>query len=235
MFIIDLAESLSVGASKAGNKAYNLALLEHALDLNNIPRSIVLLVHEEKDDTIAIAEAIERVERNFTYPVIARSSTNVEDSAYSFAGLFVSDICHSEDDLATTIRNVLDSPMSDAVVQYCAFKRIDPTIIKTAVLIQEYIPPQMAGVLFTKHPVSNDRDVFYLEYKEKSSDAVTSGSHTPTGLIISKNDIDEAPLQFKQLLSIATKAEEFFGYPLDVEWIISKDELWIVQVRQVTA
>ena len=29
--------------------------------------------------------------------------------------------------------------------------------------------------------------------------------------------------------------EVIFGYPLDIEWIVSKNQIWIVQARRITS
>ena len=235
MYVINLKDSLSSDPSKVGNKAYNLAVLQEALCLDNVPISLVLQVHEQHDSESAMDEAVQSVGNSLHYPVIARSSTNVEDSAYSFAGLFVSEVCHSDSELVSTIQSVLDSPKSEAVIQYCAYRGVDHSKVKAAVLIQQYLSPQMAGVLFTKHPLTNDNSVAYIEYKDKSSDAVTAGSGGTKTLVIQKDQAATAQAPFGELISIGEKAEACFGYPVDMEWIFSDNKLWIVQVRQITA
>lgn len=185
-FVSGFDEIMKNGQELTGNKAYNLALLSQKLEKVNFPKSVVLLSNANRDIVSAKAEVIKYLKAHFVYPFIARSSTTVEDSGDSFAGLFLSTICQNEDDLFRAIDDVLESSGSDEVNQYCKFKNIIPSSIKTAVLIQEYIRPDCSGVVFTKHPLLNDDSVIYIEYKEMTSDAVTSGSVIPHSMVMQK-------------------------------------------------
>jgi pyruvate,water dikinase len=234
LFVSGFDAILESGQIAVGNKAYNLALLSKKVDVLNLPKSAVVLSNAKENITTAKKELSDFVVSNIGYPLIARSSTTVEDSSNSFAGLFLSEICRNKNELLTAIDNVLNCPSAEEVVKYCDLKRIDPTAIKTAVLIQQYIKPDVSGVMFTKHPLSNDTSVILTEYKEKSSDAVTAGTAIPHNMVIKKDTSVPYESLFDRLRNIALSAEDAFGYPLDIEWILSDDKVWIVQVRQIT-
>jgi len=234
LFVSGFETMLEKGQAAVGNKAFNLALLSKKVEGLNLPQSAVLLSSAYLNITIAKKELFDFISSSIGYPLIARSSTTVEDSSDSFAGLFISEICHNESDLNIAVDSVLNSPSSDEVVKYCEFKRIDPTTIKVAVLIQQYINPDVSGVMFTKHPLSNDSSVIYVEYKEKTSNAVTAGTTVPHSIIVKKDQSVQYDSLFNRLRNIAISAENAFGYPLDIEWILSKNNIWIVQVRQIT-
>ena len=40
--------------------------------------------------------------------------------------------------------------------------------------------------------------------------------------------------QIKELLEVVKKLEKFFGFPVDVEWTIANNELFILQSRPIT-
>jgi phosphoenolpyruvate synthase/pyruvate phosphate dikinase len=135
-FVSGVDEILESGQIAVGNKAYNLALLSKRVEGLNLPKSAVLLSNAKKDIITAKKELSDFIAPNIGYPLIARSSTTVEDSSYSFAGLFLSEVCLNENESLMVIDKVLGSSFSEKVVKYCEFKRIDPAIIKMAVLIQ---------------------------------------------------------------------------------------------------
>jgi pyruvate,water dikinase len=234
IFISGFDTIFRYGQIAVGNKAYNLALLSKKVDDLNLPKSTVLLSSAKKDIATAKKELSDFVVSNIGYPLIARSSTTVEDSSDSFAGLFLSEVCRDKNELFTAIDNVLKSPLAEGVVKYCEFKQIDHKTIKVAVLIQQYINPDISGVMFTKHPLSNDTSVILIEYKENTSNAVTAGTIIPHNMVIKKNKSIPYDSLFDRLRNIALLAEDAFGYPLDIEWILSDNKVWIVQVRQIT-
>jgi len=233
LYVSGYDEMLNYGKVAVGNKAYNLALLSTKVDNLNLPKSAVLL-SDANDIATAKKDISDYVISSIGYPLIARSSTTVEDSNDSFAGLFLSKVCYNKSELLIAIDNVLNSPLTEEVIKYCEFKRIDKKTIKVAILIQEYINPDVSGVMFTKHPLSNDSSIILIEYKEKTSDAVTGGTVIPHNMVIKKDKTISYNPMFNQLRSIALSAEDAFCYPLDIEWIFSDNKIWIVQIRQIT-
>jgi len=222
----------NVDIDKVGNKAYNLYRLLKG-GFVNVPLSVSLNIQEIGDQNAAIEELLVEIHYRFTYPIIARSSSSVEDSDSSFAGLFFSTVCQNDNGLVEGIHKIISSVNSENVKLYCKHRGIDVNTIRMAVLIQQYLPPQFAGVLFTKHPVDQTDDL-YTEYKPNSCDAVTSGETNVSSKILSRSSVIDDAL-FAQLRDIAVKAENNFGYPLDIEWVVSDNKLWIVQIRKITA
>ena len=214
---------------KVGNKAFNLACMKKNIPNINVPKAMTLF-----HDCNLTDEIIETVAGNFSVPFILRSSTSVEDSDASFAGQFESAICKNITDFRDCYAVIKNSACSEQVEQYCKAIGFDFDKINTSVLIQEYLDAEMSGVLFTKNPVTNDESVVYIEYSEHTSDAVTAGSKIPSALTINKGEYAQSEFPFSSLCEIALKAESTFGFSLDIEWIVSDQKLWIVQVRKIT-
>jgi pyruvate,water dikinase len=220
-------ENLDVPASVIGNKAFNLFRLWQSYpELNNSESFVVPTDSEIQVNYIAF-ETID-------YPVIARSSSTVEDSTLSFAGIFESYICNNYNELMSAIKNIRNGVNSEQVFEYCKRFNIDFKSIRMAVLIQKYLTPQISGVTFTKNPLDNDTTKIYTEYCENSSDAVTSGSKKIQSLILNKNATDDKNDDLWGLREIALKAEIFLKCPADIEWIISDGDIYIVQIRPIT-
>ena len=230
-YVSHIEKLVPVECDKVGNKAFNLQRIS-VLDLIKIPRSIVLNVHDIKDYDNAIVELISEVRSHFCYPIIARSSSSVEDSDSSFAGQFLSVVCRNEQELVINTKEIINCIISENIREYCKIRGINYRTITMAVLIQQYLQPQLAGVLFTKHPMILTDDM-YTEYTVNSSDAITSGESKGLSRFLSRSGaIDD--VYFAQLRDISISAEIYLGYPLDIEWIVSAEKLWIVQVRKIT-
>jgi pyruvate,water dikinase len=230
----NLKESLSLEATIVGNKTYNLALLKHEAGITNVPECLTLGTDLTASQNFSMAELLLTIKNSLSYPIIARSSTNVEDSAVSFAGQFVSEVCSDDDELISAVSKIIDSAKAPNVLEYCRVKKVDPESIHVAVLFQPYLPAELSGVMFTKNPVNNNEDELVIEYKDKTTDAVTSGSAIPQIITVLKSTVRERPWPFDDLVQIGIQAEKHFGFPVDVEWIVSDERLWIVQARQIT-
>lgn len=228
--LLSSKDVLDIGTVIAGNKAYNLCVLKYLVGIRNIPDCLSLGSDFVVEDGIAkkVAQEISQI---WKYPIIARSSTNVEDSAVSFAGMFVSEVCTSESQLEEAIIGIIKSPYSQHIKEYSKMKGINPSTIKVSVLFQPYLIADMSGVLFTKNPVTGDLTETLIEYKENTSDAVTSGTARTKCLSIKDNDCE---WPYSELLQIGRQVESYFGVAVDIEWIVSNGKLWIVQARQIT-
>jgi pyruvate,water dikinase len=168
-----------------------------------------------------------------SYPVIARSSSTVEDSDLSFAGIFESHICNNCSELAIAIASIKKCVYSKQVLEYCKRFNFDAKKISMAVLIQEYVEPVASGVTFTRNPLSRDSSEIYTEYSKHSSDAVTSGNKKTISIKMSKHKGGQEDIF--GIKPIALKAEAFFGSPADIEWVATHKKLFVVQVRIITA
>lgn len=150
---------------------------------------------------------------NWSTPLIARSSSITEDTSKSSkAGVFstVSDV------------NTL-SELSDAIEQVWSSSQGD----EIAVIIQEQLKPDIAGVLFTRDPVSGENRKV-IEYVEGMGEALVSGKQNP--IRASRDDT-----RFQELIKIGKRLEYLFGYPLDIEWALADNEFHILQARPITA
>jgi pyruvate,water dikinase len=147
------------------------------------------------------------------FPIIARSSSISEDTSKSSkAGIFstVADV-HTLSDLTEAIEQVWRSSQGDDI----------------AVILQEQLNPDIAGVLFTRDPVSGEtRRV--IEYVEGMGESLVSGKRTP-------KRVEGEDKRFKELEDIGKRLEFYFGYPLDIEWAMEDDRFHILQARPITA
>ena len=121
-------------------------------------------------------------------PVAVRSSGTAEDlDDASFAGqqetfLFVI----GKDDVVRFIKECWASLYNDRAIFYRREKKFDERSISIAVVVQNMVSAQKAGVMFTSNPITNDYDTVVLEAAWGLGEAIVSGIVTPDNLWISK-------------------------------------------------
>ena len=122
-------------------------------------------------------------------PVAVRSSGTAEDlDDASFAGqqetyLFVI----GNDDVVRYIKECWASLYNDRAIFYRREKKFDERSISIAVVVQDMVSAQKAGVMFTSNPITNDYDTVVLEAAWGLGEAIVSGIVTPDNLWINKH------------------------------------------------
>ncbi len=107
------------------------------------------------------------------------------------------------------------------------------------VLVQQQVDARVAGVAFGRHPTTGDAIV--IEMVEGLADTLLGGTSDGVRLTIHGDTItwDGVPLLpepvVRELVARVRQAEERFGTPQDIEWAWDGEQLWIVQVRPITA
>lgn len=96
---------------------------------------------------------------------IARSCAQAEDgSEASFAGIYKSIVCRTvKSEILDSIREVVCSYYSEAAVEYRHQLRLDQTGPLMDVIIQEFVPGQVSGVLFGIAPNVPSQDALLIE------------------------------------------------------------------------
>lgn len=223
-----------------GNKAKNLMHVTKLLGQKAIVRGFVIPTNcllTEKRDLIASEIVIECEKRNILFPVILRSSANVEDSIYSFAGIFESYVCNTPNDVLKGLNVVCNAMEKERLRVYCEKNRINVGTIKLAIILQQFVHVDYSGVAFSKHPITNDNNVIFVEYLPKDTDGVESGRKNPLEYYIKKNLIPTVHKDnsiFCQLANVVVRLESYFDKPIDVEWAFENGRLLIFQVRPIT-
>jgi phosphohistidine swiveling domain-containing protein len=216
----------------AGAKAFHLAQLAR----NGIPIPEAFVLPVGSTDTPG-----DDLLRALGGRVAVRSSATLEDSAgASFAGQFESFLnVRTPGQLARAVAAVRASADSDAVRAYCAARRIDPSEVRMAVLLQRMVQADTAGVLFTVDPVSGREEDMLIEAVPGLADDLlrgrVSGVRIPVrdGRPLSESD-PLTPDQVRRLAEMGRRIQRLAGCPQDIEWAIADDRLYILQARPVT-
>ena len=202
--------------------------------------------------------------------VAVRSSATAEDLPdASFAGqqetyLNVQGI----NDVLLQIRNCYASLWGERAVSYRLNQGYDQSAVAIAVVIQEMVESEKAGVLFTVNPVTHNKDEMQINASYGLGESVVSGRVTADSYIVNKNGaIREVSIGSKEtqivyadkhtkeepvspekraaralndteiagLVQAGLKIEKHYGMPMDIEWAIQNNQIYIVQARAITA
>lgn len=155
-----------------------------------------------------------------------RSAALQEDTATgSQAGQFMTKLAVKPQALVQAVREVVQD----------AQKNMSTAGTEFSLIIQKFIEPQWAGVLFTRNPVQGREMV--LEYVKGRGVVVVNGESANTRFLFTDADAqDEKKLPFLAELYTQGKRIEFdCDFPQDIEWAYAADTLYILQTRPITS
>lgn len=259
----------NVDSSEIGNKAYNLSKLYR---LNyNVPEAYFLgisffenlLKNENKyDDYIKylndikkyknnIYEIIETIKlpkelfhkldfKNNTYAVRS-SSPNEDGEQKSFAGQFVTELfCNSEESISKGIRNCWKSLLGVGLEEY----QNNNLFMKFGgIILQKMIVADFAGVMFTKNPVSNNKDCIIIESCKGVASKLVDNIVVPDRYFINEDTLEiidsiaknDIPVELiKKLALIGKELEQEYKSDVDIEWACKDGIIYLIQCRPIT-
>ena len=170
-----------------------------------------------------------------------RSSAIDEDSGNaSFAGIHRSFLNVSAVDVYEYIQEVYKSAFSDVAIQYRKANGLDTDNIKIAVIIQEMVDADFAGVAFTVNPVTNNPDELVIAVTEGLGEKLVDGSVSGSTYTINGKTVKvkgKDILSKKQLESILKTVREVVGKTnrfQDIEFALRGNKPFFLQARPIT-
>jgi pyruvate,water dikinase len=226
----------------AGGKARSLAALIQGG--HPVPAGLVLLPSAFVEDRLSVEveqwlqPELKAFAANQLFAV--RSSALAEDSAAaSFAGAYESVLNVPVADLGAAIAEVRASGRAERVRAYAEATGATGTG-EVAVVIQAMVPAELAGVLFTVHPITRDLNTMLGNVVTGLGEALVSGADTGAEFTLSRPEGGfTGPAQLRpmarRLHDVAHRVEGTFGgVPQDIEWAMAEGRLWILQARPIT-
>lgn len=138
--------------------------------------------------TDSVLEAYRQLGSN---AVAVRSSATAEDLAEAtFAGqqeTFLNVV--GEQALLEAVRACWASLWSERAISYRAHNNVEQSSVKLAVVVQEMVPADVAGVMFTANPVSGVRDELVIDANPGLGEAVVGGLVTPDHFVVYKRSL----------------------------------------------
>jgi len=184
--------------------------------------------------------------------VAVRSSATAEDlPGHSFAGQYetilnVSTLEHC----LQAVKQCWASLWTERAFAYRVQNQLGHDHIKMAVIIQQQIDPQWAGVIFTSHPISGSPSRVVIEACPGLGEDLVSGRVEPDRYTLRKKNLFVLHRQLvhsrkgnnrlslktvKKLAHIARRIEKHLGCAQDIEWAVRDSKAYILQARPVTA
>jgi pyruvate,water dikinase len=121
-------------------------------------------------------------------PVAVRSSATAEDlPEMSFAGQMETylNVCGGDDVLAA-VKRCWGSLWTARALGYRAQQGIRPEDLSIAVVVQQLVPAEVAGVLFTANPITGERSQMMINAAWGLGEAIVGGQVTPDTIVVAK-------------------------------------------------
>ena len=240
-YIFDLKTIPREKMDRAGGKASSLSLMMKNLKMN-IPSGYVITADGFRDGKLTdeaseeLNQTIAKLDRLKTYAV--RSSAIGEDGENnSFAGQYetLTDVIVPK--IRDAVKQVAASAKSDRVEEYK--NRNDIAGEGIGIVIQEFVKPEFAGVIFTSDIITGKDDKIVGNYVHGEGEKLVSGSENAEefriGVLNCSYEGNPEIARFSKTLhrySLAIRS--FYGMPMDIEWAISGGRVYILQARPIT-
>jgi phosphohistidine swiveling domain-containing protein len=181
--------------------------------------------------------------------VAVRSSATAEDlPGHSFAGQYETVLgVKSLEECLDALRECWASLWTERAFEYRRRNGIDHQQVEMAVIVQQQIEPEAAGVAFSVDPVTGSRSRIVIESCPGLGEALVSGQVQPDRILLRKKNLElirqnlvaeEPSLDLKSARRLARRVkrlEERLGSPQDIEWALRDGTLWFLQARPITA
>ncbi|MCI0439301.1 MAG: PEP/pyruvate-binding domain-containing protein [Chloroflexi bacterium] len=202
MDIVWLGEPQCYNLTLVGGKAANLSLLAAS---HRVPPGFCLTTSAferwksegrtamPRDLYDQIAQAYRELSRRAGGEpgVAVRSSAVDEDgSSASFAGQHDTylNICGAEA-VADAVLRCWNSVTNERALQYRRQRGLSADSVRLAVLVQQLVPADVSGVVFSANPVTGSRDESVINASWGLGESVVSGSVTPDTYIVRNSDL----------------------------------------------
>ena len=175
-----------------------------------------------------------------------RSTFDQEDSAqHSFAGQFETLLNVPRSDVPDAIRRVRESYAAGYAAYAQAHGLPEAAPVQDApVLVQEMVDADMAGVLFTANPTGQLNEIVIVVGAGLGNTVVEDRADTTT-YYFNRDDAltyfeqtGDAPLlpdkTLQRLIALGREVEQLFSAPMDVEYAVRGDKVWLLQARPIT-
>lgn len=238
----------------AGGKAKSLAYMMKNLKLR-IPEGFVILSSAIKNNELndkakeELDELIRSLDTNCTYAVRS-SALNEDGEAASFAGQYETVTDVRKGAMKEAVLKVAKSVESDTVAAYAKNRNqgeADNSIANPkeeyesgiGIVIQRFVKAKYAGVLFTADAITGRDDKMVGNYVRGEGEKLVSGAENAEVFSIGAIRYSyEGPEEFrkyaKELANYCKAIRRLYGMPMDIEWAVAGEKVYILQARPIT-
>jgi phosphohistidine swiveling domain-containing protein len=166
--------------------------------------------------------------------LIIRSSAIGEDSkSHSFAGQLDSYVVKNQNELILdSVKKCWEGLSNDRLLAYQKVSGF--TLLEMAVVVQDFVEADYAGVTFTQSPAAKNE--VYTEYVKGAGEQLVAGIITPKNFSIAQGQAVPSSLPFNAgaLIEKSQRLRQFYNCHLDIEWVAVANQIFFVQARPIT-
>lgn len=135
-----------------------------------------------------IAQETQKFFKNLNSKYVAvRSSATAEDSMNAtWAGQLESYLNTTEENLLENIKKCWSSLFTPRAIFYRFQKNLHDSQVSVGVVIQKMVESEKSGVVFSVHPITQDRNQLIIEAGLGLGEAIVAGQITPDSYVIEK-------------------------------------------------
>ena len=190
-------------------------------------------------------EIMKQLQKTFsqnTKFAIRSSATDEDSDEHSFAGMLDSFLNVKSEDVFKSIKKCYLSGFSERVMEYRTKNHLLNNNIAVAVIIQEMIEPDYAGVMFTINPKTNNPDETTISIVKGAGEQLVSGASDSEDFVVDVlgeiNSGNTDKLSRELILELARQASiiEKSYQPRtgkDIEFAIKNNQIFILQCRNI--
>lgn len=177
---------------------------------------------------------------NFDKSAVRSSASNEDGQDKSFAGQYRTFLNVDKKELLIKIKKCWISLFEDNVVAYS--NDISNQVMN--VIVQEMVEADYSGVAFSSDPTGSSNNYSVIEVCPGLGEKLVSGNVTPTTMLVRRQTYHSDSITGQNYLTeedishleqIILKIEEIYSIPMDIEWCIKKNLIYILQARAITA
>lgn len=177
---------------------------------------------------------------NFDKSAVRSSASNEDGQVKSFAGQYRTFLNVDKKELLMKIKKCWISLFEDNVVAYS--NDISNQVMN--VIVQEMVEADYSGVAFSSDPTGSSNNYSVIEVCPGLGEKLVSGNVTPTTMLVRRQTHHSDSITGQNYLTeedishleqIILKIEEIYSIPMDIEWCIKKNLIYILQARAITA
>jgi pyruvate,water dikinase len=184
-------------------------------DVNSIDqasKTIRDLIHDAKipkDLQKEILKAFDQLRAKF---VAVRSSATAEDSLIaSWAGELESYLNVTRQNLLGKVKDCWSSLFTQRAIVYRYEKSLRKSKVSVAVVVQKMVQSEIAGICFTTHPVTKDKNQLIIEAGWGLGEAIVGGHITPDSYVVDKRNWKIIDINVSQQEKMITRKKSGTG------------------------
>ena len=193
-------------------------------------------LREEASDELR--ELISGLNGSVTYAVRS-SALNEDGTTASFAGQYETLTDVPKDGINNAVTEVAGSAESARVEVYAQNREASDPGAGIAVVIQRFVTPTFAGVVFTSDVITGKDASMVGNYVEGEGEKLVSGAENASEFRIGAIKYgyfgpSEMKRYAKSLYKQCRAIRREYGVPMDIEWAVSGGKVYILQARPIT-